>query len=77
MDDRLNLSGRIRSHHHPKRAARFDQYLRHAALPKLELKFDDSNGAVTYRWKADEPAFTMPVGVGMKDHWQIIEPTIL
>jgi aminopeptidase N len=53
----------------------FDQYLRHAALPALELAFDDAKGAVSYRWKADEPAFAMPVRVGTKDHWQIIRPT--
>ena len=27
----------------------FDQYLRHAALPVLELKFD-TPGSVSYRW---------------------------
>ena len=53
----------------------FDQYLRHAALPVLELKFDGAAGAVSYRWKADEPAFTMPVRVGAKDNWQIVRPT--
>jgi aminopeptidase N len=52
----------------------FDQYLRHTAIPVLELKF--SHGAVAYRWKADEPRFTMPVRVGTKDHWQIIQPTV-
>ncbi len=51
----------------------FDQYLRHTAIPILELKFAD--GAVAYRWKADEPKFAMPVRVGTKDHWQIISPT--
>jgi aminopeptidase N len=53
----------------------FDQYLRHTALPKLELKFDDA-GTVSYRWKADEPSFAMPVRVGAKENWQIIRPTI-
>jgi aminopeptidase N len=53
----------------------FDQYLRHTALPTLELTFDDAQGTVSYRWKADEPAFAMPVRVGAKDHWQIIRPT--
>ena len=51
----------------------FDQYLRHTAIPILELKFSD--GAVAYRWKADEPKFAMPVRVGTKDHWQTIKPT--
>src|SRR5262245_33415421 len=53
----------------------FDQYLRHTALPALELTFDDQKGAVSYRWKADEPAFAMPVRVGSKDRWQVITPT--
>jgi aminopeptidase N len=53
----------------------FDQYLRHAAIPTLELKFDSSKNTVSYRWKADEPGFKMPVRVGKKDSWQIIQPT--
>jgi aminopeptidase N len=53
----------------------FDQYLRHTAIPVLELKFDEANGVVSYRWKVDEANFAMPVGVGAKDHWQIIQPT--
>ena len=32
----------------------FDQYLRRAALPTLELAFNDAEGTVAYRWKADE-----------------------
>ena len=51
----------------------FDQYLRHTALPVLQLKFGD--GTVSYRWEADEQAFAMPVRVGTKDHWQVIRPT--
>ena len=51
----------------------FNQYLRHTALPVLELKFSD--GAVAYRWKVDEAGFTMPIRVGQKDQWQIIQPT--
>ena len=51
----------------------FDQYLRHTALPVLELKFAD--GGVTYRWKVDEKGFVMPVRVGTKGQWQIIQPT--
>ena len=49
----------------------FDQYLRHTALPALELKFE-TPGAVAYRWQADVPAFAMPVRVGTKGKWQII-----
>jgi aminopeptidase N len=52
----------------------FNQYLRHAAIPTLELKFDTA-GVVRYRWKADEPGFAMPVKVGSPEHWQIIQPT--
>jgi aminopeptidase N len=53
----------------------FDQYLRHAAIPALELKFDEAHGEVSYRWKADEPAFAMPVRMGSRDHWQVAQPT--
>ncbi len=53
----------------------FNQYLRHAAIPVLELKFDEAKGTVSYRWKVDEAAFAMPVRVGKKDSWQIIRPT--
>src|SRR6185436_14823256 len=52
-----------------------DQYLRHTALPTLELKFDDAAGTVAYRWQAGEPAFAMPIRVGSRDAWQIIQPT--
>ena len=31
----------------------FEQYLRHPAIPVLELKFPDAGGSVSYRWKAD------------------------
>ena len=53
----------------------FDQYLRHPALPLLELKFDEVNSTVAYRWKVDEAKFAMPVRAGNKDHWQTIQPT--
>ena len=52
----------------------FDQYLRHTALPVLELRFDDAAGTVSYRWKTDEPGFSMPVRVGTKSNWQVIQP---
>jgi aminopeptidase N len=51
----------------------FDQYLRHAALPVLELRFEE--GSVAYRWKADVKEFAMPVKVGSKSNWQTIQPT--
>lgn len=54
----------------------FDQYLRHTAIPQLELKFDEARQSVSYRWRVDEPRFAMPVRVGTKEHWQIIRPTV-
>jgi aminopeptidase N len=53
----------------------FNQYLRRAAIPTLELQFNESEGTVSYRWLADEPAFAMPILVGEKDHWQLIQPS--
>jgi aminopeptidase N len=53
----------------------FDQYLRHTSIPALELKFEETNGSVSYRWQADEKAFAMPVKVGRPDGWQLIQPT--
>jgi aminopeptidase N len=52
----------------------FNEYLRHAAIPTLELRFDAQAHSVAYRWQADETAFAMPIKVGDKDHWQIITP---
>jgi aminopeptidase N len=52
----------------------FDQYLRRAALPTLELAFQP-DGVLAYRWKTDEHAFAMPVRIGTKDNWTLIEPT--
>jgi aminopeptidase N len=53
----------------------FNQYLRHTSIPLLELKFDPAAATVTYRWKADEPDFAMPVRVGDSADWQTIHPT--
>jgi aminopeptidase N len=50
----------------------FDEYLRHADLPALELKFD--TGTVAYRWKAAEVGFAMPIKVGNPEHWTLISP---
>jgi hypothetical protein len=41
----------------------------------LELAFDPAGKSVRYRWKADEPAFAMPIRVGKKGDWQIVKPT--
>ena len=53
----------------------FNQYLRHTSIPTLELKFEEAKNSVSYRWKVDEPDFQMPVRVGKKDSWQIIDAT--
>jgi len=53
----------------------FDQYLRHAAIPRLELLFGEAPGMVMYKWDAGEDSFAMPVRVGAPDKWQIIHPT--
>lgn len=53
----------------------FDQYLRHVAIPVLELKFDDTKEEVSYRWKVDEKTFAMPIRVGTAEKWQTITPT--
>ena len=53
----------------------FDQYLRHTALPVLELRFDEAAGTVDYRWRADVEGFAMPVRVGDPADWQLVTPT--
>ena len=53
----------------------FDQYLRHTALPLLELKFEPARHALVYRWHADEPDFAMPVRVGTPTSWRLLQPT--
>ena len=52
----------------------FDQYLRHPALPMLDLAFQEG-GQVAYRWRADVKNFAMPIKVGRKGAWQVITPT--
>jgi aminopeptidase N len=53
----------------------FDQYLRRVDLPVLELTFDDAAKRVSYRWKADERGFALPIKVGDPAKWQLITPT--
>jgi aminopeptidase N len=53
----------------------FNQYLRRSELPALELAFNESEGAVAYRWKADERAFAMPIRVGERGKWTVLHPT--
>jgi aminopeptidase N len=52
----------------------FNQYLRHAAIPTLELRFDPQAHTVAFRWQADEPSFAMPIKVGDRNHWQTVTP---
>lgn len=52
----------------------FDQYLRRAELPILELAFQDG-GTLAYRWNTAERAFAMPVQIGSGGTWTTIEPT--
>jgi aminopeptidase N len=53
----------------------FNQYLRRAAIPTLELAFNRGEQTVAYRWRADERDFAMPIRVGLPGAWQTIEPT--
>ena len=53
----------------------FDQYLRHTDIPALELEFQESDGSVSYRWETDVKEFAMPVKVGRRGDWQLIQPT--
>jgi hypothetical protein len=59
----------------PNAASIFDEYLRHAAITTLELRFDEDAHTVSYRWRAEEQQFAMPVRVGLKSGWQVIRPT--
>jgi aminopeptidase N len=52
----------------------FNEYLRHAAIPSLELQFDTAKQTVSYRWKADEAGFAMPIEVGDPEHWSVVKP---
>jgi hypothetical protein len=52
----------------------FDEYLRHAALPVLELRFAPEEHTVRYRWKADEAKFAMPIEVGEAERWTVVTP---
>jgi len=53
----------------------FDQYLRQAELPVLELQFRQNDGTVSYRWKTVVKDFAMPVKVGRRNDWQLVKPT--
>lgn len=51
----------------------FDQYLRHAALPELQLKKEGDT--FFYRWKADVENFAMPLDVLIKGEEVRLYPT--
>jgi aminopeptidase N len=53
----------------------FDQYLRRAELPVLELAFNEKEGTLAYRWEAVERAFAMPVRIGAPGQWVTLTPT--
>jgi len=53
----------------------FDQYLRRAEIPTLELAFNPAEDTLAYRWKADERAFAMPIRAGARGNWHTLEPT--
>ena len=53
----------------------FDQYLRRADLPTLEVAFNGAEGTMAYRWKADERGFDMPIKAGRPGAWQVLHPT--
>jgi hypothetical protein len=42
----------------------------------LELRFDEDARTVSYRWKAGEKDFAMPVRVGDPNAWQLVRPTV-
>ncbi|HEY1025842.1 MAG TPA: M1 family metallopeptidase, partial [Sphingobacteriaceae bacterium] len=54
----------------------FDQYLRYADIPDLELK-DNPNGSLSYRWKANVKGFDMPVRVKKsgENNWITLVPS--
>ena len=52
----------------------FDEYLKHAAIPTLELSYDPTQKAFRYHWKAEESGFAMPIQVGDPEHWTTITP---
>jgi len=54
----------------------FDEYLRHAEAPVLELKVDSAESTVYYRWKAAEVGFAIPVKVGDAAHWTVVSPVV-
>ncbi|MGC9197331.1 MAG: M1 family metallopeptidase [Acidobacteriaceae bacterium] len=52
----------------------FNEYLRHAAIPVLRLKFDVAKGTVAYRWCANEAGFAMPIKIGKSGNLALVTP---
>ncbi|HEY2432863.1 MAG TPA: M1 family metallopeptidase [Vicinamibacterales bacterium] len=53
----------------------FDEYLRRAELPTLEVAFNQAEGTLAYRWKAEERGFNMPIKAGRPGAWDVLHPT--
>jgi aminopeptidase N len=53
----------------------FDQYLRRAALPVLEVTYNDADKTIAYRWNAAERGFAMPLKVEVAGKPMVITPT--
>ena len=51
----------------------FNQYLRHAAIPKLEIRKTKSK--LAFRWKTDETKFNMPIDIEIKGNKTRVYPT--
>jgi len=52
----------------------FNQYLRRAELPVLELTINEAERVMWYRWNAAERGFAMPIRVGDPRAWQTVAP---
>ena len=53
----------------------FDQYLRRAELPTLEVAFNEKESTIAYRWRASEREFAMPIRAGTRGAWVTLQPT--
>ena len=51
----------------------FNQYLRHTAIPKLEIRKTKSK--LAFRWKTDETKFNMPIDIEIKGNKTRVYPT--
>jgi aminopeptidase N len=53
----------------------FNEYLRRAKLPALELAFNEKEGTVASRWNAEERGFNMPIRAGKAGAYEALHPT--